>query len=105
MWVFDSSWEYATECGYGCSYEGYKCKAGRETFFMESLDEGDYWLMLHPYWNINGAHYVVEAHCETDDDWEDVLGISVDDNSDIAAALTIMVSIIFTVTSICISSI
>merc|ERR1711879_232091 len=99
MSVFDGSWEYAVDCGYDCSWEGYKCTETRETFFMESLDEGDYWLMLHPFWNINGAHYVVEAYCETDADWDTLVGIS-----NIAVPMTIMINIILMVTIVLMSS-
>merc|ERR1712113_193399 len=73
MKVYNSSWYTITECNDGCEVEKYNCSERHETFYMKNLDDGGYWLMLHPYYVLDEmAHYVLEAHCESDEDWEDI---------------------------------
>ena len=59
--------------------------------------------MLHPFWIFDEmVHYVLEAHCESDDDWEDVITFMSDQEVDenIASSSYLVLSALVTAAGI-----
>merc|ERR1711933_518776 len=89
--------ESTNECnGDDCEHGSYCDENLRETFFMEDLNDGTYWLKLSAYtWGSGGGDYEVEISCEYDDDWDTILA-----DIDAATPLTVVVSMVVTIAGI-----
>jgi len=67
--------ESTNECDGDDCYHGSYCDTLlRETFLMEDLNEGNYYLEVSAYGG-NGGEYEVEVSCATDENWDDVLDL------------------------------